>query len=61
VLHLWVHPHFAGVGTLSDMLFSEGNNTRLGLIGTRTLNSGIIMLPYQVPETGRGSAPAAGR
>jgi dihydrofolate reductase len=35
-LHLWVHPHFAGVGTTSDMLFSEGNNTRLKLIETRT-------------------------
>jgi dihydrofolate reductase len=61
VLHLWIHPHFAGVGTPSDMLFSEGNNTRLELIGTRTLNSGIVILSYQVPETGRGSAPAAGR
>jgi dihydrofolate reductase len=61
VLHLWVHPHFAGVGTPSDMLFSEGSNTRLELIGTRTLNSGIVILSYQVPETGRGSAPAAGR
>jgi hypothetical protein len=35
-LHLWVHPHFADVGTTSDMLFSEGNNTRLKLIETRT-------------------------
>jgi len=61
VLHLWVHPHFAGVGTTSDMLFSEGNNIRLELTGTRTLNSGIVMLSYQVPETGRASAPAAGR
>jgi hypothetical protein len=43
------------------MLFSEGNNTRLELIGTRTFNSGIVMLSYQVPETGRGRAPAAGR
>jgi hypothetical protein len=43
------------------MLFSEGNNARLGLTGTRTLHSGVVMLSYQVPETGRGSAPAAGR
>ena len=34
---------------ISDMLFSEGNNTRLELIGTRTFNNGIVMLSYQVP------------
>jgi hypothetical protein len=45
----------------SDMLFSAGNNTRLERTGTRTLNSGIVMLSFQVPETGRGSAHAAGR
>jgi hypothetical protein len=55
-----VHPHFAGVGTTSDMLFSEGNNTRLNLTGTRTLSSGIVMLSYQVPDTERPSAQAAG-
>jgi hypothetical protein len=48
------------VGTTSDMLFSEGTNMRLELTGTRTLNSGIVMLSYQVPETGRGRASAAG-
>jgi hypothetical protein len=43
------------------MLFSAGNNTRLERTGTRTLNSSIVMLSFQVPETGRGSAHAAGR
>jgi dihydrofolate reductase len=56
MLHLWVYPHFAGVGTTSDMLFSEGNNTRLKLIGTRTLGSGIVMLSYQVPGADRPTA-----
>ena len=49
VLHLWVHPQFAGVGAISDMLFSEGNNARLELIAPRTLSSGIVMLSYRVP------------
>jgi dihydrofolate reductase len=47
VLHLWVHPHFAGVGNISDMLFSEGNNTRLELIGPQILDSGVVILSYQ--------------
>lgn len=46
-LHLWVHPTFAGVGTTSDMLFSEGNNARLSLLGTRTLDSGVVILSYR--------------
>jgi dihydrofolate reductase len=46
VVRLWVHPHFAGVGGPDDMLLSAGNNTRLELIGTRTLKSGIVMLSY---------------
>jgi dihydrofolate reductase len=50
VLHLWVHPRFAGVGGPGDLLLSEGNNTRLELIGTRTLGSGIVLLSYRVPR-----------
>ncbi|MGP4023372.1 dihydrofolate reductase family protein [Actinomadura sp. 3N407] len=50
VLHLWVHPHFAGVGGPGDMLLSEGNDARLDLIGTRTLRSGVVMLSYRVPS-----------
>ncbi|MGH3679924.1 MAG: dihydrofolate reductase family protein [Natronosporangium sp.] len=46
VVHLWVHPHFAGVGGPGDMLLSPGNNTRLELVETRTLRSGIVMLSY---------------
>jgi dihydrofolate reductase len=46
VVHLWVHPHFAGVGGPGDLLLSPGNNTRLELIGTRILKSGVVMLSY---------------
>ena len=47
-LHLWVHPAFAGVGTVSDMLFHEGINARLDLIKATPLRSGIVHLSYQV-------------
>jgi dihydrofolate reductase len=52
VLHLWVHPHFAGVGGPGDLLLNEGNDTALELIGTRMLRSGVVMLSYRVhPDT----------
>ncbi|TDC83547.1 dihydrofolate reductase family protein [Actinomadura sp. 7K507] len=54
VLHLWVHPHFAGVGGPGDMLLGEGNSARLELAGTRILKSGVVLLSYQVPATGAG-------
>jgi hypothetical protein len=50
-----------GVGTSSDMLFSEGNNTRLELAGTRTLGSGVVLLSYQVPGAERHGPPGTGR
>lgn len=46
VLHLWVHPHFAGVGGPGDLLLRPGSDTRLELLGTRTLKSGVVMLSY---------------
>jgi dihydrofolate reductase len=55
VLHLWVHPHFAGVGGPDDLLLNQGNNTPLELLGTRVLKSGVVLLSYQVPAT----APSA--
>lgn len=48
-LHLWVHPHFAGVGGPGDLLLNEGNAARLELIGTRPLKSGVVLLSYRVP------------
>jgi dihydrofolate reductase len=56
VLHLWVHPHFAGAGTTGDMLFSEGNNARLELLDNRALKSGVVLLSYQVADAGRAGA-----
>jgi dihydrofolate reductase len=46
-LHLWVNPRFAGVGGPGDLLLGEGTNTRLELLGTRTLRSGIVLLSYR--------------
>ena len=46
-LVLWVHPMLAGVGTLDDMIFSEGLNERLSLAGVQTLASGIVVLSYR--------------
>ncbi|HEV2251817.1 MAG TPA: dihydrofolate reductase family protein [Streptosporangiaceae bacterium] len=55
VVHLWVHPHFAGVGGPGDLLLNEGNNARLELIGTRILKSGVVLLSYQVPARAPGA------
>ena len=46
-LFLWVHPMLAGVGTLSDMLISDGLNKRLTLLDAKTLKSGVVVLSYQ--------------
>jgi dihydrofolate reductase len=46
-LFLWVHPQFAGVGTVQQMLFSEGNNARLELLDARPLASGVVTLSYR--------------
>jgi dihydrofolate reductase len=46
-LFLWVHPHLAGAGTTDDMLWSDGLNQRLRLLGSRTLASGLITLSYE--------------
>ena len=55
VLHLWVHPHFAGVGGPGDMLLRPGTNTRLELIDTQTLGSGVVILSYRAPSTAPGA------
>jgi len=46
-LVLWVHPVLAGVGTPSDMLISDGLNTRLTLADVKTLSSGVVILSYR--------------
>lgn len=46
-LCLWLHPGLAGVGTLDDMIFSEGLRARLRLLEARTLASGVVLLRYR--------------
>ena len=48
-LHLWVHPVFVGVGGVGDTLLRDGNSARFTLAGTRTFDSGVVVLSYQ-PE-----------
>jgi len=55
VLHLWVHPQFAGVGGRGDTLLSAGNNTRLELIDTQSLGSGVVILSYEMPSAAPGA------
>jgi dihydrofolate reductase len=49
-LVLWVHPMLAGVGTLGDMLFSDGLNARLTLTDVKTLTSGVVILSYRLGQ-----------
>jgi hypothetical protein len=46
-LVLWVHPMLAGAGTPSDMLISDGLNTRLTLAGVKTFSSGVVICSYR--------------
>jgi dihydrofolate reductase len=45
-LILWVHPMLAGVGTTSDMIFTEHLNGRLSLLDVQRLGSGVVLLSY---------------
>jgi dihydrofolate reductase len=49
-LHLWVHPHLAGVGDGDDLLLDPGLNKRLELTDTRALASGVVVLILRNPE-----------
>jgi dihydrofolate reductase len=46
-LCLWVHPKLAGVGTVDDMVFSEGLNKRLEFVDANALASGVVLLTYR--------------
>ena len=46
-LCLWVHPMLAGVGTLDDMVFSDGLNKRLEFGDANALASGVVLLTYR--------------
>jgi dihydrofolate reductase len=49
-LHLWVHPHLAGVGEPADLLIQQGLNKKLHLSGARTLESGVVVLTLTNPD-----------
>jgi dihydrofolate reductase len=52
---IWVHPLVIGGG---KRLFTEGGqNAQLQLAGTKTLNSGVVILTY-TPATAPATAPA---
>src|SRR5262245_66529364 len=43
-IKLWIHPVFVGGGQL---LFSEGAQKRLELVGAKTLGAGVVVLTYR--------------
>jgi dihydrofolate reductase len=49
-LHLWIHPHLAGVGEEGDVLLDQGLNKRLALTDVRTLGSGVVVLTLRNPN-----------
>jgi dihydrofolate reductase len=49
-LHLWIHPHLAGVGEEGDVLLDQGLNKRLALTDLRTLGSGVVVLTLRNPN-----------
>jgi dihydrofolate reductase len=49
-LHLWVHPHLAGVGGSEDLLLHQGLTKKLELTATRTLGSGVVVLTLRNPD-----------
>ena len=55
-IRLWVHPVLVGAGSPSDLLFREGNASRLKLVETKTLASGIVILSYQPAAESASSA-----
>jgi dihydrofolate reductase len=47
-LRLWVHPLLVRSGGPRDLLYRDGTLTQLTLNGATQLNSGIVILSYQV-------------
>jgi dihydrofolate reductase len=48
-LRLWVHPFFVGRGGPEDLLYRDGPTTTFTLVDTTRLDSGIVILTYEVP------------
>jgi dihydrofolate reductase len=47
-LRLWVHPFFVGRGGPQDLLYRDTPLTKLELVDTTQLNSGLVILNYRV-------------
>ena len=52
-VRLWVHPLFVGAATGDGLLFGHAPATRLRLLDTHTLASGIVVLYYAVDREAR--------
>jgi dihydrofolate reductase len=50
-VRLWLHPVFVGMGGPSDLLFRGGNTSRMKLVATKTLGSGIVILSYKPAQS----------
>jgi len=48
-LHLWVHPHLAGVGGENDLLLHSGLTKKLELTDVRRMASGVVVLTLHNP------------
>jgi dihydrofolate reductase len=49
----WVHPVLAGVGGPGDLLFRPGATSKLRLVETRPLPSGVVVLSYEPAGDGQ--------
>jgi dihydrofolate reductase len=49
-LHLWVHPHLAGVGGENDLLLHSGLTKKLELTDVRRMASGVVVLSLHNPD-----------
>jgi dihydrofolate reductase len=47
-LILWIHPVLAGVGTATDVIFTDGLHRQLTLHNTKPLDSGVVVLSYWI-------------
>lgn len=46
-MRIWVHPVLVGSASTDSMLTREGPKTTVELAGTRTLDSGVVILTYK--------------
>jgi dihydrofolate reductase len=49
-LHLWVHPHLAGVGDGNDLLLHSGLTKKLELTDVRRMATGVVVLTLHNPD-----------